>query len=167
LDLDRRLDRRATPLHQSGPDPVAAVVQLMLGLALACLALRILSPSDNGAVATAPASAPAAGLGSALLAGSSLMAVNVTSLVLFLPASQEVGRSGLPWSLRLAAWLLLDLITLTAVWLPPLLVLLSGRAGREWLQMFGGWVQRHRHAIDAAVAAGFAVVLLGRGLSEL
>jgi len=160
------------PQHQGAPDPVAAVLQLMLGLALACMSLRILVRNGNDSVAaeataTVVAKPVSMGLDRALLCGTSLMAVNLTSLVLFLPASQDVGRSGLPWPVRLAAWLLLDLITLTAVWLPPLLVLLSGRAGRDRLQMVGAWVQRHRHAIDAAVAAGFAVVLLGRGLADL
>ena len=160
------------PQHQSGPDPVAAVVQLMLGLALACLALRILSHAENDLAASAPAAdsmeqGSSAGLGVALLSGSSLMAVNLTSLVLFLPASQDVGRSGLPWPLRLGAWLVLDLTTLTPVWLPPLLVLLSGRAGRASLQTLGRWVEMHRRPIDAAVAAGFAALLLVRGFVDL
>jgi hypothetical protein len=88
-------------------------------------------------------------------------------LVMFLPASQDIGRSGLPLSVRLAAWLVLDLLTLAPIWLPPLLVMASGKAGRRLLQLLGHWVQAHRRAIDAAVAAGFAVVLLGRGLVAL
>ncbi|MBM5827162.1 MAG: hypothetical protein FJ050_03760 [Cyanobacteria bacterium M_surface_7_m2_040] len=160
------------PQHQGAPDPVAAVVQLMLGLALACLSLRILIRNGNDSVAaeateTTAATPASMGLERALLSGISLMAVNLTSLVLFLPASQDIGRSGLPWPLRLAAWLVLDLLTLLPVWFPPLLVLLSGTAGHRLLGSLGHWVQAHRSSIDVAVAAGFAVVLLGRGLAEL
>jgi hypothetical protein len=156
------------PTREPGADPVAAAVQLLLALALAALALQTLrrplaeappgrSGRDNGTT----------GLWAPLLQGLGLMAVNVTSLVLFLPAAQLVGRSAQPWSERLAAWLALDLITLLPVWLPPLLLLLSGPVGARLLDRFGRWVNRHRRAIDAAVAAGFALLLAVRGLQDL
>jgi len=160
------------PQNQGGPDPVAAVVQLMLGLALACMSLRILVRNENGSLAveatdTAEAKPASLGLKRALLSGTSLMAVNLTSLVLFLPASQDIGRSGLPWPVRLSAWLVLDLLTLLPVWFPPLLLLLSGTAGHRLLCSLGSWVQLHRRSIDGAVAAGFAALLLARGLADL
>jgi hypothetical protein len=68
---------------------------------------------------------------------------------------------------RLTAWIALDLITLLPVWLPPALLLLSGPVGARVLDRFGQWVNRHRRAIDAAVAAGFALLLAVRGLKEL
>ena len=159
------------PQNQGASDPVAAAVQLMLGLALACLSLRILVRNGNDSVApeaTATAATPASmGLGRALLSGISLMAVNLTALVLFLPASQDIGRSGLPCPVRLSAWLVLDLLTLLPVWFPPLLLLLSGTAGHRLLRSLGSWVQLHRRSIDGAVAAGFAALLLARGLADL
>ena len=154
------------PQQLGGADPVAAVVQLMLGLALACVSLRILSRSETDSPGAAALSG-SSGLTAALLQGLTLMAINLTSLVMFLPASQDIGRSGLPLPVRLAAWLVLDLLTLAPIWLPPVLVILSGKGGRRQLQLLGHWVQAHRRAIDAAVAAGFSVVLLGRGLLAL
>lgn len=152
------------PLHQSGADPVAAAVQLMLALALVALALQTLRRPAPAAALERPIKT---GLLAPLSQGAGLMAVNVTSLVLFLPAAQDVGRSGLSWGDRLGAWLGLDLITLVPIWLPPLLVLLSGEAGARSLERLGDWVARHRRAIDTSVAAGFALLLALRGLGEL
>jgi hypothetical protein len=155
------------PSRQPGADPVAAAVQLLLALALAALALQTLRRPLAAATPVPPCRDGTTGLWAALLQGLGLMAVNVTSLVLFLPAAQLVGRSAQPWSERLAAWLALDLITLLPVWLPPLLLLLSGPVGARLLDRFGRWVSRHRRAIDAAVAAGFALLLAVRGLQDL
>jgi hypothetical protein len=155
------------PSRQPGADPVAAAVQLLLALALAALALQTLRRPLAAATPVPPCRDGTTGLWAALLQGLGLMAVNVTSLVLFLPAAQVVGRSAQPWSERLAAWLALDLITLLPVWLPPLLLLLSGPVGARLLDRFGRWVNRHRRAIDAAVAAGFALLLAVRGLQDL
>ena len=155
------------PARQPGPDPVAAVLELMLALALVCLTVRIvcrLGP-DNGPEPAALVRSPS--LLRAWLQGLSLMAANITSLVLFLPASQDVGRSGLPLPQQGLAWLGLDAITLLPAWLTLLLVVLSGPVGAESLRRLGGWVSSHRRAIDGGVAAAFALVLLGRGLAEL
>ena len=152
------------PLHQRGADPVASAVQLLLALALVALVLQTLRR-------TAPAEALKQPIKTSLWAplsqGAGLMAINLTSLVLFLPAAQDVGRSGLPWDDQLAAWIGLDLITLLPIWLPPLLVLLSGQTGAQLLERLGHWVVAHRRAIDAAVAAGFALLLAVRGLQDL
>ena len=155
---------RRLPPHQLGADPVAAAVQLLLALALVALVLQTLRR-------TAPAEALKQPIKTSLWAplsqGAGLMAINLTSLVLFLPAAQDVGRSGLPWDDQLAAWIGLDLITLLPIWLPPLLVLLSGQTGAQLLERLGHWVVAHRRAIDAAVAAGFALLLAVRGLQDL
>jgi len=155
------------PTHQPGADPVAAAVQLLLSLALAALALQTWRRPLEEVPPGRPGQAATTGLLAPLLQGLGLMAVNVTSLVLFLPAAQLVGRSAQAWSVRLAAWIALDLITLLPVWLPPLLLLLSGPVGARLLDRFGRWVNRHRRAIDAAVAAGFALLLAVRGLQDL
>jgi hypothetical protein len=159
---------RRLPPHQLGADPVAAAVQLLLALALVALALQTLRrPLAEAAPGPPGRDGATTGLLAPLLQGLGLMAVNVTSLVLFLPAAQLVGRSAQPWSMRLAAWIALDGITLLPVWLPPLLLLLSGPVGARLLDRFGHWVSRHRRAIDAAVAAGFALLLAVRGLQDL
>ena len=156
------------PTQHPETDPVAAAVQLLLALALAGLALQTLRRPLVDATPCFPGRDVAAtGLLAPLLQGLGLMAVNVTSLVLFLPAAQLVGRSAQPWSMRLTAWIALDLITLLPVWLPPALLLLSGPVGARLLDRFGQWVNRHRRAIDAAVAAGFALLLAVRGLQDL
>ena len=113
------------PAHQPGADPVAAVVQLLLALALLSLALQTLRRPVPPAPAPDAAVQPA-GLWGAWCQGLALMAVNVTSLVL-----------------------------------------LSGRSGARLLERLGAWVARHRRAIDALVAAGFALLLGLRGLAAL
>lgn len=152
------------PQHQRGADPVAAAVQLMLALALGALALQILRRPAHAVVQQRSAHT---GLLAPAAQGAGLMAINLTSLVLFLPAAQDVGRSGLPWDDQLIAWIGLVLITLLPIWVPPLLVVFSGRAGAQLLERLGHAVDHHRRAIDASVAAGFAVLLALRGLAEL
>jgi len=152
------------PLHQGGQDPVAAAVQLVLALSLVAAALQLWRRSQPPTIVT-----PTGGSGvlSPLLQGLSLMAINLTSLMLFLPAAQLVGRSGQLWPERVLAWSALDLITLLPVWLPLAVVVVSGRAGERWLDLGGRWIAEHRRAIESGVAAGFALFLACRGLGDL
>lgn len=176
---------RLPPHGAEGPDPPAAVVQLLLGLILASLTLRIAilprgehasEPLEQGWLATdvrTPGVPPsrlrlgAAALLAPLLQGLGLMAVNLSSLLLFLSAAQDVGRSGQPAAVTLMAWLVLDGLTLLPVWLPPALLLLSGPRGRLLLVRLGRWVSAHRQALEAAVTAAFGAFLIWRGLGDL
>ena len=176
---------RLPPRLAEGADPVAAVVQLLLGLILASLALRILTlprgphtmdmeregglGTDMAAWGTPPGRAPRPGsaLLAPLLQGLALMAVNLSSLLLFLSAAQDVGRAAQPAGVRVMAWLVLDGFTLLPVWLPPALLLLSGKRGEQRLNRLGGWVAAHRHTIEAGVTAAFAAFLIWRGLGDL
>jgi hypothetical protein len=176
---------RLPPRLAEGPDPPAAMVQLLLGLILVSLALRIVIlpwgeparpamqqgwlATDAPPQATPPGRSPwaEAALLAPLLQGLGLMAVNLSSLLLFLSAAQDVGRSGQPAAVTLLAWLVLDGFTLLPVWLPPALLLLSGQRGRRQLDRLGGWVAVHRPAIEAAVTAAFGAFLIGRGLGDL
>jgi hypothetical protein len=177
---------RLPPHRAEGPDPAAAVVQLLLGLILASLALRIVILSPRGDHAREPlrqgrlapdvqlpGTSPGrtrrgpAALLAPLLQGLGLMAINVSSLLLFLTATQDVGRSGQPAAMKLLAWVVLDACTLLPVWLPPALLLFSGIRGPVLLEALGTWVETHRRGIEAVVTAGFATFLIWRGLGDL
>lgn len=177
---------RLPPRLAEGPDPMAAVVQLLLGLVLASLALRILlfsrgdhsrelikegwlGSADAQLLGNPPGRAPRArdDLLPPLLQGLGLMAVNLSSLLLFLSAAQDVARSAVPAGVKLLACLVLDGFTLLPVWLPPALLLLSGQRGRRQLDRLGNWVDVHRHALEAAVTAAFGAFLIWRGLGDL
>lgn len=95
------------------------------------------------------------------------MAVNLTTLVLFLPAAQDVGRSGLAPELGWLAFALLVVITLLPAWAPPLLVMASGDKGVRALNRLHGFVTRHHRGINFSVELMFSVVLAVRGFSAL
>lgn len=77
------------PPPGSGPDPTAAALNAVFALMLLGLALRI--AQQPLPVAPKPA---APGIWTPVLSGLLLMGCNLTSLVLFLPAVQDITRSG-------------------------------------------------------------------------
>lgn len=154
-------------LRPSGSDQLVAYGEILLALVLVSVALRVLR-TPLAAIPQEPARPPGRhpllqGLGLGL--GS--MGTNVTSLVLYLPAAQEVGRAALPAPQELLALAVLALITLLPAWGPPALVLASGSRGRHWLQRLDVAVARHRRGIHGAVALFFALLLAWRGLGSL
>ena len=114
------------PLAQSGPDPIAAALNATFALVLCALGQRILQqprPRDPR-----PA---AAGVLAPAVSGLALMGCNLSSLVLFLPAVQDISRAPLPGPVWWGATVILVALTLLPAWLPPLIALLLGRRGRK------------------------------------
>ena len=155
------------PPHAGGADPLAAHVEVMLALVLLSLALRAMR-TPLAAVPREPERPPGRHpLLGAFGLGLGSMGANVTSLVLFLPAAQELARAGLPPGAEACALALLVVITLVPAWMPPALVLAAGCRGRAVLLQLSRLVADHRRGINAAVALFFALLLGLRGLSSL
>lgn len=164
--VGRSLGHHLSP-RQAGSDPVAAHLEIVLALVLLSLALRAMR-TPLAAVPQEPVRPPGRHpLLGAFGLGLGSMAANVTSFVLFLPAAQEVGRSGLRPGQEGLALGLLVLITLVPAWVPPALVMATGSRGRAQLQRLNGFVAGHRRGINAAVALFFALLLGSRGFSSL
>lgn len=146
-------------------DPDLAYVEAALSLILLSLAIRTIRSSPSTVMhQSQPANVT---LQSAFGLGILTMAVNLTTLVLFLPAAQDVGRSGLAPELGLLAFVLLVMITLVPAWAPPLLVMVSGDKGVRALKRLQGFVTRHHRGINFSVELVFSVVLAVRGFSAL
>ncbi|MCT0225841.1 hypothetical protein [Synechococcus sp. CS-1328] len=120
----------ALPPRSAGPDPVAAVVHLVLALLLLTLGLAIQQGRLVHASAVGAEGAPLS-VRRGLLIGTGSMATNLTSLVLFLPALQDLARAQSPLPTEV---LLMALITLLPALAPPALVWLWGARGRRTLE---------------------------------
>jgi len=150
------------PLAQRGPDPIAAAFDAMFALVLSALGQRILQQPRP----VEPRPAPA-GVMAPALSGLALMGCNLSSLVLFLPAVQDITRTPLVGPAWWAAALLLVLFTLMPAWLPPLLVIVLGARGRAVLARLSTWVVPRQRGINASVCFVLALVLALRALARV
>lgn len=150
------------PIAQRGPDPIAAAFDAMFALVLSALGQRILQQPRP----VEPCPAPA-GVMAPALSGLALMGCNLSSLVLFLPAVQDITRAPLVGPAWWAAAVSLMLVTLLPAWLPPLLVLLLGARGRAVLARLSSWVVPRQRGINASVCFVLALVLALRALARV
>ncbi|MFM7550146.1 MAG: GAP family protein [Cyanobacteriota bacterium] len=150
------------PRPGPGPDPIAAAFDALFALLLLSAGGWLLLQPPRP-----PQRSDTPGLLGPWLTGLTAMGCNLTSLVLFLPAIQDISRSGL----RGLAWWVVALftavLTLLPAWLPPALVLLAGQRGRRTLEALAGWVMPRQRGINACVVFGLALLLLSRAIWRL
>jgi hypothetical protein len=147
------------PPPRSGPDPTAAAFNAVFALMLLGLALRIAQqPLPTAPKPVAP------GLFTPALSGVLLMGCNLTSLVLFLPAVQDITRSGAVGAQWWVWGLALAVITLLPAWLPPGMVWLLGQQGRVLLQQVSALVMPHQRGINAGISLLLGLLLGSRAL---
>ncbi|MDM7952280.1 MAG: GAP family protein [Cyanobium sp. CZS 25K] len=153
----------ARPL--AGADPVSAGIRLVLAAVLLAIGVRALHVEAGTASA---AQGPRGGsLTRSFALGVALMAGNLTSLVLYLPALQDLARSGLDAGPLAALVLLVSLITLAPSLLPPLALVLTGAWGRSRLQQLCHWTLTYQGRINAGLCFGFAAYLGWSGFARL
>ena len=150
-----------------GADPVAAGIHLVLAAVLLAIGFRSLHRDgcteleSPGPFPGGPSLARSFGLGVALMAG------NLTSLVLYLPALQDLARSGLAVGPLAALVLLVSLITLAPSLLPPVVLVLTGAWGRARLRQLCRWTLAQQGQINAGLCFVFAAYLGWSGLARL
>ena len=147
------------PQARSGADPIAAAFNGVFALVLLALAVRIAQQPQPATPKPAPP-----GLWTPAISGVLLMGCNLTSLVMFLPAVQDITRSGVIGALWWVWALLLAGITLLPAWLPPGLVLLLGHQGRRLLQRLSAVVVPHQRGINAGISLLLGLLLGVRAL---
>ena len=150
------------PRLAPGPDPIAAAFDALFALLLASAAgWMLLQPPSL------PRHSDTPGLLGPWLAGLAAMGCNLTSLVLFLPAVQDISRAELGgvgwWSLSLVT----AALTLLPAWLPPAVVLSAGERGRRQLEHLAACVMPRQRGLNATVAFGLALLLLCRAIWRL
>lgn len=106
-------------------------------------------------------------LGRSFGLGIALMAGNLTSLVLYLPALQDLARSGLAAAPLAALVLLVSLVTLAPSLLPPLVLVLTGAWGRARLEQLCHWTVAHQGRINGGLCFVFAAYLGWSGVARL
>ncbi|MEX2256899.1 MAG: GAP family protein [Acidimicrobiia bacterium] len=159
--LDRFADHHPSATERAVSDSV----DLVLGLVLLALAARTaLRPRDPTTERTARHPADHDGLARAYALGLVMMATNVTTIVLYIPAMRDIGRADVSTSDQAVALLvMLGFASLPAT-VPLLLrVVVPGPAQRA-LTRLDGAMTRHRRAIVLAVEIVFGVYLIVRGL---
>lgn len=161
----------ALPKQLGGPDPLSAGLRLTLALLLLALGAAILakprSPAAKAATQEKTLAKGTTPLARAFGLGLATMALNLTSLVLVIPASEDLARAGLPGLLQGVLVLAVVLITLAPAIGPPLALALAGAPARIYLKKIGSWAEEHQRSINASLCFGFAILLGLSGLGRL
>jgi hypothetical protein len=147
----------------AGADPISAGLHLVLAAVLLAIGFRSLHRDG----ATEPPAPAAPSLAGSFAMGVALMAGNLTSLVLYLPALQDLARSGLAAGPLAALVLLVSLVTLAPSLLPPVVLLLTGAWGRARLRQLCRWTLAHQGQINAGLCFVFAAYLGRSGVARL
>ncbi len=147
----------AASTGSGAPSRPEAWVKLGFAAGLACLGVVALRRPPKRREPKPETGEPT--LGRYLAVGVALMATNVTTAALYLPAMHHVGASDVgPVGTALAALLVLAITLIPAV-APPLAVTLLGDQARAALDRLSELSARHSRAINAGVCFGFAAFL--------
>lgn len=158
--------RHGSTVGQGG-DPVTRAVDATVGTLLVLLAvrsvLRGLTVERNRPPAERqPSIVGGAGLGAAFLLGTAMMASNLSTVVLYLPAMRDVAVARVPTASKALVVAVVLCITSLPATLPlAVRVGLPDRSAR-WFEALHGWVQRHQRQLAVAVEVAFGAYLLIR-----
>lgn len=147
------------------PSKTEAAVKLAFAVALAWLGIRALHAPPKPPKPEPETSDPR--LGRYFVVGLALMAVNVTSAVLYLPAMHDVGTADIDTPAKVGAAALVLAIALIPAVAPPLAVTLLGERARRALARLSDFAARHRQAINAGICFAFAAFLAAVSLPVL
>jgi len=158
--------------HRSAPSPEAratsAVIHLVAAALLLALALKnFYAPDSEVADDKVGTDDEQAHYGKAFLLGIGLMASNLTTVVLLLPATHDVAVSRADLAAKAVVCTVLALAAILPALLPPLLVTVGGEGGRRKLDQLAAWMHEHQHRISAVVCVLFAVYLAATGIAKL
>jgi hypothetical protein len=103
----------------------------------------------------------------AFFLGIGLMAGNLTTVVLLMPATHEVAVSRADLAAKVVACTVLALAAVLPALLPPLLVTLGGDGGRRKLDQLADWMHEHQHRISGVVCLLFAAYLAATGIAKI
>ncbi|MFM7064004.1 MAG: GAP family protein [Actinomycetes bacterium] len=158
--------------HPGGPSPAArtttGVVHLVgAALLLALAAKNFYMPDGDVAPDKTGADDDTAHYGKAFLLGVGIMAANLTTVVLLVPATHDIAVSRATGTAKLVACAVLAVAAILPALRPPLLVTVGGDGGRRRLDQEAGWMNRHQHRINAVVCVAFAVYLAATGIGKI
>lgn len=144
---------------------VSDAIDVVLGIVLLALAARTaLRPRDPTTETTAKRPADRGGVASAYVVGLVMMATNVTTIVLYIPAMRDIGRADVSTTDQgIALVIMLVLASLPAT-VPLLLRVVAPGPAQRALTRLDGAMTRHRRTIVLVVEIVFGVYLIIRGV---
>lgn len=150
----------------SSPSDVGAILKLAIAVLLLGLGARnaFRAPKPK---ASAALQDERPHLGRSFALGALLMATNITTLALYLPAVHDIGISDVDESAKAAAFALIFAVTLSPAVAPPLFTALLGQRGTRAIARLGGFMDAHRQAIATLVPIAFAGVLAAQAIPDL
>lgn len=151
----------AAPASQT-PDLLLVGIKVFLALVLATIGVRQLMPArtlgelhqSRTKQLIAGAKTPAF-----FLVGVVAMVTNVSTIVLYIPAIHLIVHSTEPPSTKVAAALMLWVITILPILLPVLAVSIVGQRSNAFLARANGWTTRHTRQINAGLCFFFALLV--------
>lgn len=165
---------QALPLRQAGSDAISGCLHVALGLVLVTLATQLLL---HPAALRGPGSDPALEHRTeestqrkplrSFVIGLLMMAENMSTLVLFLPAVTDIARADQPAGIAGLELALVSLITLSPSLAPALLASVGGRRGRRLLDRLDRWLQPRKHLLALGVSLAMGGYMLGSGVMRL
>lgn len=160
----------ATTTTSSTPNPVDATLDLFVGIFLIIMTVRhALEPKSPTSDAPPKWLRGLDNLGfmRSFLIGVGIMAINITTLIVYLPAVRYVGKytSDLPNELALFALVVL----IVESWMLAVLTMSAVAPGHSQriLRRLNEWIGKHSRTVCLVLFAGIGVYLLIKGLTEL
>jgi len=146
-------------------DSVKGWLDVGFGLALVGLGVRALSRRP---VARPTRPRPeGGGAGRYVAMGAGLMASNVTTFALYVPALKLIEESGVDVAEEVAALAIVLAITMALVLLPLAVVAIAPGASERVLTRAGDWLETHRRTLTVVICLGLGAYLLVKGFGRL
>jgi threonine/homoserine/homoserine lactone efflux protein len=146
-------------------DAVKGWIDVGFGLTLVLLGVRTLSRPRAPAK---PQKRPEGqGLGRFVAMGAGLMASNVTTFVLYVPALKLIEQSGVDDADEALAIAIVLAITMALVLVPLAVVAIAPTTSERALIHTGDWLTAHRRTIAVVLCFGFGAYLLLKGVGRL
>lgn len=139
----------------------ASVIHVMVGLVLLGLAVKVWRKAPKKARRVTKK----VHYGRDFALGILLMASNFTSLIMFVPASLDLQDASA--ETRLVGLVLLIIASTLAMWVPLLLVLVSGKQGKKLLKSLSKFMAAHGQQVSGGLIGVIALYVLYKGVIGL
>jgi len=143
------------------PTLSASIIHIMVSLVLLGLAIKVWRKPPKKAKKVSKKVHYARDFGLGIL----LMASNFTSLIMFVPASLDLQSA--PAETRLTGLTLLIISSTLAMWVPLLLVLITGEHGKKLLKSMSKFMAARGQQVSGGLIGVIALYVLYKGISGL
>ena len=151
--------------------PIMAILRILVGLALAVLAVRKLrgraGSDEDPELPGWMVRIEGASVGKSIRLAALVSLANPKELLFGIGAGLTIGAAELPYGETAAVVVIYAVIACVSAAVPVVLALVAPRRAEIALTAFRGWLIRNTATVTAVVLLVIAAVLIGGGLSEL